>query len=152
MKLRKGQIEMIGLVIVVVLLAIGLLLYVKLVVFKEGAAKQDVSVENAYLTNLMGAVFNVKICSSDPIKVEEGIINCFNGMQICGEEACRYLKDQIKEIIGDINLKKYKNYSIWVTKGSENRTIMTECKTGLLTYTTVVTPDKEHYTAYFRVC
>ena len=143
---------MIGLVIVVILLAVGLLFYVKLVVFREDTTKQDIAAENAYLTNLMGFVLNLKVCESNPIKIEEGIAQCFNGAQICGQEACDYLKVQIKDIIKQAGIKKYKNYSIWVIKGNENRTIIAECKTGILTHTTIVTPDKEHYTAYFRVC
>lgn len=150
--MSKGQIEMIGLVIVVILLALGLLLYVKFGIFREDNSKQDSVVDNAYLTNLMGSIFNVKICETNPVKIEEGIVSCFNDEQICGEEACGYLKGQIKDIIGVVGVKKYKNYSIWVTKDSNNKTILNECKTGILTYTTIVTPDKDHYTAFFRVC
>ncbi len=149
---KKGQIEMIGLVIVVILLAVGLLFYVKFVVFREDTAKQDVVAENAYLTNLMSSIFNLKICESAPVKIEEGIINCFNNEQICGEEACTYVKSQIKDIIGKVGVKKYKNYSIWVTKYSNNKTIMDECKTGIQTHTTIITPDNDYYTANFRVC
>ena len=150
--LKKGQIEMMGLVIVVILLSIGLLLYVKLVVFREDTQKQDIAVQNAYINNLMGAIFNIKVCEANPVKVEEGIVNCFNEGQICGEEACRYIKKQIKAIVQDAGVKEYKKYSIWVTKGSNNRVILDECKTGILTHTTIVTPDKDHYTAYLRVC
>lgn len=149
---RKGQIEMIGLVIVVILLAVGLLFYVKFVVFRSGNTQQDVVAENAYLTNLMGSIFNVKVCETAPVKIEEGIVTCFNGGEICGLEACGYLKDQIKAITASVGLKKYKNYSIWITKDNNNKTIMSECKTGIQTHTTIVTADKDHYTAYFRVC
>ncbi|MBI2148627.1 hypothetical protein HYU23_03020 [Candidatus Woesearchaeota archaeon] len=149
---KKSQIEMIGLVIVVIILAVGLLLYVRFAVFREETNTQDSSIELAYLTNLMSSIFNVKVCESSPIKFDEGIGVCFQDGQICGENACDYLKGQTKDILGKLNLKKYKNYSIWVTRGNENKTILAECKTGILTHTTIVMPDKSHYTAYFRVC
>lgn len=150
---KRGQIEMIGLVIVVILLVIGLLLYVKLSVFRQETPKEDITIQNAYVTNLMGAVFNIKICESAPVKIEEGIVKCFNGNeQICGVEACSYVKNQINTIVSNIGFKSYKNYSVWITKGGQNQTISSSCKTGILTHTTIVTPDNDHYTAYFRVC
>lgn len=150
--MNKAQIEMIGLVIVVILLAIGLLLYVKLVVFREEAPKEDITVQNAYVTNLMGAIFNIEVCESAPIKIEAGIVECFNNGQICGESACNYVNNEVKDIIADVGFKSYKNYSIWVTKGGENRTISNNCRTGILTHTTIVALDNGRYTAYFRIC
>lgn len=149
---KKGQIEMIGLVIVVILLVIGLLFYVKFGIFREDVKKDDSAAQSAYVTNLMGAILNIKVCESAPIKIEQGIITCFNNEQLCGEEACSYLKEQIGEVIADIDLKSYKNYSIWITKGEENRTIINECKTGILAQTTIVAANREHYTTYFRLC
>lgn len=149
---RKGQIEMIGLVIVVILLSIGLLFYVKFGVFRQDNNKEDAGVENAYLNNLMGAILNVKVCNTEPVKVDEGIIKCFNSESICGEEACEYLKNNIGDVLGLIGLKKYKNYSIWLKDSNNNKTIIDKCKTGILTHTTIVSSSKEHYTLYFRVC
>ena len=148
---KRAQIEMIGLVIVVIILVIGLLLYVKFGVLRD-EVKQDTTSENAYVINLMNGIFNLKLCEKDKIKVDEAIIKCFNEGQVCGEEACNYVKTELKTIIAEICIKKYKNYSIWITKGDNNRTIMNECKTGILAHTTIVASDKEHYTAYFRSC
>ena len=69
--LKKAQIEMIGLVIVVILITIGLLLYIKFGVFREeSSANEDPTLEYIYSTNLMGAIFNIKICEDEPKKVE----------------------------------------------------------------------------------
>ena len=150
---RSAQIEMIGLVIVVILVSIGLLFYVKFGVLKSDSANTDTTVENAYVTNLMGSIFNIKICNTSPVQIQEGIVNCFNNEEVCGIDACAYVGQQIKDIIHSVGLKKYNNYSVWVSKGVDNRTVLNQCnKTGILTYTTIVTPANEHYTAYFRVC
>ena len=145
---------MIGLVIVVILISIGLLLYLKLGVFREETVKEDATVQSTYVTNLMRAVFNVKICQdSDPKKVDEVLLLCFENEVFCGEtRSCDYVKNQIRDIIGSVGIKDYKNYSIWVSKGGSTVNISNECKTGILAHTTIVTPDREHYTAYFRVC
>ena len=149
--MNKGQIEMIGLVIVVILLAVGLLFYLKFSVFRENTSKEDVTMQNAYVTNLMISVFNMEICEGST-KIEEGIVACFNGENICENEACSYVNTSIKSIISDIGLKSYKNYSVWIEKGSLNKTIINQCRTGIQTHTTVVTPNRDHYTAFFRLC
>ena len=150
--IKKGQVEMIGLVLFVIILVIGLLFYVKFGVLKDNGPKEDTALKQAYATNLMGAVLNVKVCESAPVKIDEGIVACFNGEQLCEQEACSYVKSQINQITADLKLKNYGNYSIWITKGDENRTISSECRTGILTHTTLVAANREHYTTYFRLC
>ncbi len=142
---------MIGLVIVVIILAIGLVLYLKFSVFRDEGSKEDVAVSNAYVTNLMGAIFNVEICDGT-LRIQEGIIACFNDENICEREACSYVNDTIKGIIDETGLKSYKNYSVWITQDRVNKTIINQCRTGILTHTTIVTPSREHYLAYFRLC
>lgn len=151
-KPRRGQIEMIGLVVVVILLSIGLLLYVKLSVFRDDSGGKDSALEHAYLTNLMSSVFNINVCDEDPVKIEEAVVYCFEGDRICGEEACTYVEGQINTIIESIGPRDYRNYSIWVERGSSRQDISEGCKTGILTHTTIVSGSGEHYTAYFRVC
>jgi len=153
MTAKKAQIEMIGLVIVVIILAIGLLLYVKLAVFRDQGEKENTIVENAYLTNLMGAVFNVKVCETDAKKVEEVLVMCFENQEFCSEtDSCIYLKKQIKEIITSVGIKDFKKYSISVEKGDEKINVLEECKTGINTHTTLVTGEGKHYTTNFMVC
>ncbi len=149
---KSAQIEMIGLVIVVVILSIGLLFYVKFVVFKTDPVKADTTVENAYVTNLMGAIFNIKVCDNSPIKIQDAIIDCYNDLRVCEQDACEYVKLQTEDIISLVGEKKYNNYSVWVNKSGDVKFILDQCKVGLLTYTTLITPERDHYTAFFRVC
>jgi len=148
---KKGQVEMIGLVIVVILVALGLLLYVKLVIFRSETVKVDTAYEHAYVTNLMGALFNVKLCDQT-VKVEEALVSCFKHEQVCEQEGCTYTSHEIKSIIASLGVKKYQNYSLEIKKGSESKLLLNGCKTGILISTTIRTQDQEHYTASFRVC
>ena len=79
---------------------------------------------------------------------------CLENENFCSEtQACEYVENQIKEITASIDLKNYKKYHIWVEKDNIKKDITEkECETGILTHTTIVTGDNEHYTAYFRVC
>lgn len=153
MRTKKAQIEMIGLVVVVIILAIGLLLYVKLAVFRDQGEKENTIIENAYLTNLMGSVFNVKVCETDLKRVEEVLVMCFENQGFCGEtDSCNYLKDKIKGIIASVGVKNFKKYSVSIEKGNEKIDVLAECKTGINTHTTLVMDEGTHYTANFMVC
>jgi hypothetical protein len=142
---------MIGLVIVIILLAIGLVFYFKFSLSNNSDSAEDTTLDVAYLTNLMQSISNVKICEGT-LKVEDAFVACFESAEICGQEACNYAKNEIKDIIGVVGLKKYKKYSIWVEKGKESKNIVNDCKTGILSSITVKTHDNGTYKAYFRVC
>ncbi len=151
--MSRSQIEMIGLVVVVIIIAIGFLLYIKFGVLRDQSNAEDPTIEVAYLTNLMGAVLNIKVCDQAPVKVEEALIKCYENEPFCdASEPCIYVKSEIEEIIGSVGLKNYKNYSVWIEKGSDKVDIIPRCETGILSHTTLVTANNEHYTAYFRVC
>lgn len=155
---KKGQIEMIGLVIVVILLVIGLLFYFKFGILRKEQPESDPTRELAYANNLIGALFNVEVCNGE-YKIEEILIRCFEDKQgystsmFCDElGSCDYAEREIGNIIGELGLKSYKKYSISIRKDSDTVAIKEDCETGILSSTTLITPDEEHYTADFRIC
>ena len=153
--MNKGQIEMIGLVIIVILLIIGLVFYVKFGVLRRETVPESTLEEQISAINLMGAIFNMEVCEENPTKIEELLVNCFEDQstEFCNEEdSCVYAKGEINKIIDSINLKNYKKYSISVEKGENTVEIKGDCATGILASTTVVTPEGDYYTAKFRVC
>jgi hypothetical protein len=149
---RKAQIEMIGLVIVVILLAIGFLFYVKFGILDQDVSSEDPAIEQVYITNLMVSLMNVKVCENDPIQLKEAVVRCFNQELACGESACDYSSGQIKSLINQIGINKYKNYSVWLVKSGKIEYVLNECKTGIQTSTTIISPQNGHYQVYFRVC
>jgi|SRR3989338_217466 len=149
--MRKGQVEMIGLVIVVVLLVIGALLYVKFGVLDRKEPKTDTSVELSYASNLLNSILNVKVCD-DKTGVDEGLIMCFKGQNLCSQQACPYLKNEIKTIMASVGLKDEKHYSIWIENKGKTEYLFNNCKTGLVVDTKKTDTDRSAYKINLQLC
>lgn len=152
---KRGQIEMIGLVIVVILIVIGLLLYLRFSVFRQEQPEKDNSLDLVYINNLMVSIFNIRICNENPVKVEEVLVMCLDSPEniFCGEKrVCEYAKDEIKKIMTSFSFRDYKKTSISIERGNDVVDITSDCEFGIKSYTTIVTPDNSYYTANFKVC
>ena len=150
---RIGQIEMIGLVIVVILIVIGLLFYVRFGVLRDEPIRQDTVVNNARLINLMGALFNFNICEST--QLQEAMVACYNDKEICDKtDSCTFVKDKVEEILQSSGLRlKNESYSISIGKGDNPKFLLDECNNiGILVSTTIIDSNRDHYNSYFRTC
>lgn len=106
--LKKGQTEIVGLLIVVILLVIGGLFYVKFVVLKPESKGADEIVQvQAY--NLMNSILNIKLCNNN-VTVRDAIKACKFGNMLCGQDACSYLENELKSIISVSTPKDYLDY------------------------------------------
>ena len=106
--MKKAQMEIMGMMIIVIILVIAALFYVKFVVLqpkKEGAS--TLVQEQAY--NLMNAVLNVKVCWGN-VSVRDAIKACKEGEDLCGDNACIYIGDEIKTIVSMSMPKDYADY------------------------------------------
>lgn len=155
---RSAQIEMIGLVIVVILLVIGLLFYFKFGILRKEMTAGDPTRDLVYATNLMGALLNIEVCEQE-YKLDEVLVRCFEDSQgystgvFCNDlGSCDYAKEEIEKIMADLELKSYQKYSISIKEGSESFVLKEDCETGILASTVVITPEQEHYTVDFRIC
>ena len=148
---RKAQVDIIGLMIVVILIVIGGLFYIKYGVLGEKKDTRDPSLDTNYAINLLNSVLNVNVCDQK-VKFGDGFVECFNGGKICEEEACGYLKIQTKEIINSVGLKDYKQYSLWIEKSGETKYLANDCKTGIKADELIKTVDNDEYTVNFRIC
>lgn len=159
---RKGQIEMIGLVIVVILLAIGLLFYFKFGILRaDSDLGEDPTIETTYVNNLMGAVLNMGICENERgiDSLEGAVVTCFDegdysgGESLCnGMGSCDYSKTEIKRIMSELELKKYRKLSVSVEKNNNVVDIIGDCEIGIVGRTRVITPMREAYTVKFTIC
>ncbi len=159
---KRGQIEMIGLVIVVILLAIGLLLYFKFGILRGNSdTGEDPTLEIAYVNNLMGAVLNMEICENERSinSIEGAVISCFEESSFGGDEmlcngltSCGYSEFEIKKIIDELKLKKFRKFSLSVENNDKSANIINDCETGIVGRTRVITPEREAYTVKFTVC
>jgi hypothetical protein len=151
--MRKGQIEMIGLVIVVIILVVGLLFYLRFGVLRKDDVKKDVMIEYATSVNLMRSLFNVKICDDGSLQVQEAMIKCLEEVRICGDkEACSFVNKTIRDILGSTNLNKTKKYTINISQGDNEKSIINDCKTGILVPGTIQISSDESFTTEFVVC
>jgi|SRR3989344_6317785 len=150
--MKKGQIEMIGLVIVVLLLVIGGLLYLKFGVLDKKEAKNEVTLESAYVVNTLTAIRNVNVCESSPVKMQQAINACINEENICGTEACEFIKSKMEEIMVSIGISKQYKYSLYLEKKSKIVDIKKQCEYG--TKADIKTGDisSGYYTINLQIC
>ena len=99
--MKKGQLEMIGLMIIVIILVLGGLFYLRFALTPE-EKKEDTSVQ-AY--NLMNAVLNVYICGNTSLR--SAIVSCDLGESICDNDCdfngdYSFFSNQLDDIVSKV--------------------------------------------------
>jgi len=128
--MKNGQIEMIGLVMVVILIVISALLYLKFGILGKKEVKQETTIETSYVINTLTALTNIQICESNPIKFKDVVSACLNQQNICETEACNYLKTQTEIIMGSIGISNKYKYSLFIEKENNRIDIKKQCDFG----------------------
>lgn len=149
--MRKGQLEMIGLMIIVIILVIGALFYVKFALMPKDKKKQDV-VTSIQAYNLMNAVLNVYICGNTSLR--SAIVSCDLNEGICGEE-CDFKGDYSvfsDKIDGIVKSVTYLDYGFYVNKGEIEVFKIEGCKFGQTSPPYPISERNMYYTAYFKLC
>lgn len=150
--MKKGQIEMIGLVIVVLLIVIGGLLYIKFGVLDKKETKKEAVIETVYAVNTLNAIKNVRICGDEQIKMQEAMNSCINGQEICEKEACDLIKSEIGVIMDSIGLTNQYTYSFYLEKKSEIVYIQKQCNYGTKADFKVGDISSGYYTVNLQIC
>lgn len=148
---KCGQIDIMGLMVVVILIIIGGLFYIKYGVLQDKEAQRDTALDQSYAINLLNSLLNVKVCEETTM-LGEAMVECLNEGKVCEEDACEYLKPQIEEIISAVGLKDYKKYSLWIEKNDNVKYLAEDCKTGVKADELLKTEDNDEYTVNFRIC
>ena len=91
---NKGQSEVIGLVIIVLILIIVGLIFLKFYLNKEKGNNDSFS--NVKANNLVNAIKLVSICNDN---MADAIIACCNQKEFCGRDSCEIVEESIREII-----------------------------------------------------
>ena len=100
MENKKAQIEMVGLLIVVILILVGVLFYIRLSLMGgEDNSEQSIK-ESIVASNLVLAMLKVEVCSD--VKTADVIYSCDQGLDICGGNACSLLEGEVGTIIDAI--------------------------------------------------
>ncbi len=146
-----GQIDIIGLMIVVILIIIGGLFYIKYGVLGEKDAVKDTTQDQLLAVNMLNAMLNVNTCGGKE-RLADAFVSCFDSEKFCEEEACNYAKRQIEEIASSAGLEEYKSYSIWIEKEGKTKYLTDECKTGVKVDELIKNEDRGEYTVNLRIC
>ncbi len=105
---KSGQIEMIGLVIIVMLIVIGGLLFVRFGLQSE-EVKQETTIQTTQTYHLLNAMLKIELCPETALK--KAIDACNENQNICNQEACQLLKTKIETILQETSYKKTAFYA-----------------------------------------
>ena len=149
----KGQTEMIGLVIIVVLLVIAALFYVKFSVFGSEQKREESTVRVTQAYNLMNALINVQMCEK-PLK--EALAQCKENPQetYCeNKDACTFVKEELPLIVDPILHDTIGvEYSFEAKRGEEAFLSFGTCEIGTNSPPLRFTDKAKQYQAYFKLC
>ena len=111
----------------------------------------------SYASNLLNALLNIKVCNNEK-QIVEAIEDCFNGKDLCGKDACEYVKTETEDIMGRINVKEFKNYYFYAEKETERKDFIKnkDCNAdsvGMLVDRTVSgLNNNENYIVTLKIC
>ncbi|HIH26069.1 hypothetical protein J4476_03950 [Candidatus Woesearchaeota archaeon] len=150
-RFKMGQMEIVGLMVVVIIIIIGALFYLKFGILHQEQDNTDLSIEQSYTINWLNSILNVNVCNNT-ISYKSSLIECYNDGIVCNESACDYAKTESSNIINSIGLKDYRNYSFWIQSGDDLKHINNECKTGVKADEVILSDNGDEYTVNFRIC
>jgi hypothetical protein len=107
--MKKAQIEIMGLVIIVVLLVFIAVFSLPFIIKEKSKALNEDYLQ-LYANNLRSVVLNTNLCDSGNVMDE--IISCYYGAPICLED-CNDIEDKIREII-ESSLDEKINYKFTI--------------------------------------
>lgn len=106
--LKKGQIEIIGLVIIVLLILFIVIFALSFYLSKQEPATLTFKALEIKANNLRNAVLKTTLCSGTTIKDE--IESCYYGESICFTD-CNIIKQKIKNLI-DYSIEENYNFTV----------------------------------------
>lgn len=119
--MNKGQAEVVGLMVIVVILLVIGLIYLRFALIREESAYPDLRT-NIQVNNLLRALVKLKIGN---LTMSESLYDCYNGLN------CEMLKNRINDIL-DIVLMPSEGFKFSLL--AEEREIISfgNCNTGIL--------------------
>lgn len=123
---RKGQMEIIGLVIVVILISLGMLFLLKFVVFQPVGEERATFTQSQLTSNTLGAMLNtITTCRAEgEVTLSDLIQDCAMGLDCDGGvRSCDFLEEVVGTIL-ESSLKEWnKDYEFKVTKQNQDTLI-----------------------------
>lgn len=148
--MKKAQMEVIGLVVLVVIIIVAVGLFIRLSVLKP-VSHSATSVDSIEANNLLNALLKTTICVNEKKSVVDAIKQCKIKQDICGEEPCQYSVNKIKEIMGAV-LEEKENYDLLVLADQDAIINIKNCKTGVAASPVYFFDANFHYTIKLKLC
>ena len=140
----KGQIDLIGLVIIVVIIILLALFGLKLLISKPGITSEEKLSVKA--NNLMNAIIKVSSCNSN---IEQAFINCCSNEPFCGQDSCNYL---VNELPKTIESAIEEDYYIELVNQNNKCFSVGNCLNGISSSTYIIKNNDEKYEARVKLC
>ena len=94
---RKGQMEIIGFMVIILLLFFGLILYFQFVGNDSGSDFIKEAEQNLEISNMMSSIRLYTVC--DDTKLGDVIKSCTEDGFECGQDACDIVEEEIPQIV-----------------------------------------------------
>lgn len=147
--MKKAQIEVIGLAVIVIFLIVAGLFFVKLYLLKPEAESKGV--ESTMANNLLNALLKTTICEDQ--NVFDGIKSCYEKSIICNKDACGFTQNKIEEIL---NLTLIPPWEYKLEIKANNKIIedfdLGVCRTGIAAAPYSLPSRGVSYDISFKVC
>ena len=125
--MKKAQMEIVGLVVIVIIILLALVFFIKFSL-SAPSSSQASAVESIEANNLLNALLKTTIC--EDISVEEGMKECKQKSNICNQEACKFTKEKIQEIM-QASLDEKTTYSLKIQADESSLIEIENCKIGI---------------------
>ncbi|MFH0979046.1 MAG: hypothetical protein V1837_07145 [Candidatus Woesearchaeota archaeon] len=118
--MAKAQMEVMGLVVVIILLTIGLLLIVQFVVLKEPTQLKQRQSESQLAANFISTLLQTSTACSN-YQISSLIQNCAtrNDITCSGQSACKYVNQTISFIVNQTLVSWHKSFNLTVSGTSD---------------------------------
>jgi len=146
--MRKGQAEMMGLMVVVLILIIGGLFYLGFMARGDGSAEaQQIHVQSITANNLLHAIMKIKVC--EDVNIEGAVTACVKGEQLCGQNACDFFESEVDGIVQAVSDDDYR----FIIKEGENEVhSIGDCEFGINSENYPLDVDYTTYDVQMRLC
>ncbi len=146
--MKKGQMEILGLLVLVVLISISLLFLLRFLLVPKETSAYEIGYKTVQSSNFHIALAKVSVCE-DKI-MEDIIVACCNKEQICGRDACDLLEKDVKNIL-DKTLP-YQKYQFFVKSYNDECLSINTCGEGADLIGSGIFPIRKSYKIQFLLC
>ncbi|MFA4887499.1 MAG: hypothetical protein WC595_04760 [Candidatus Nanoarchaeia archaeon] len=148
--MKKAQVEMIGIALLVVVILIGVVFYLRFSLEDASTAPaSNVRVTQAY--HLVNALVHLPLCEEQTFT--EALVACANSGTFCNQEACSYLKRELPLLVNPILHERIgTEYSFEATSNEKGFISFGKCKTGVNSPPFVINDNGRRYEVSFKLC